>query len=250
MASQEIFKASNESEVPQMKRVGIIGGFGQWATLDVMDRMLRASAARVPQYGNRGYPPMDIRMCNHAPMLLNEDGSFPDILEPSSELLEAAKFVGTNSDFVILLANTPHLFARQVEKAAGKPLLSIVDVTVDEAVRRNYRRVGIMAIGVTVEKRLYQDPLEERGIESVVLPKELSDKLDDEGVYPIQEGARPEEVSNIAYKALEYLREQTVDGIILGCTEIPILLGKTTDDPDILNPSQLLAEAAVEHALK
>ena len=242
--------AKHESEVPQMKRIGVIGGFGQWATLDVMERILKESVVRVPQYGNRGYPPMDIRMCNRAPMLLNEDGSFPDMLEPSPELLDAARFVGANAAFVILLANTPHLFAKQVEEAAGKPLLSIVDVTVNEAVRRNYRRVGVMAIGVTVKKRLYQDPLEERGIESVTLPKELSDRLDDEGVYPIQEGANPEEVSDIAFKVVEYLRGQKVDGIILGCTEIPILLGKTSTDSDILNPSQLLAKAAVKRALE
>lgn len=246
----ERITANHESEVPQMKRIGVIGGFGQWSTLDVLDRVLKASVARVPQYGNRGYPPIDVRMVNRAPMLLNADGSLPDTLEPSPELLEAAQYVGMNTDFVILPANTPHLFARQIEKSAGKPSLSIVDVTVDEAVRRGYKRIGVMAIGPTIEKRLYQDPLEVKGIESVVLTKELSDRLDKEGIYQIEEGARPEEVSDIAFKAVEYLRGQKVDGIILGCTEIPILLEKSSDDPDILNPSQLLAEAAIERALK
>lgn len=246
----ERITAKHESEVPQMKRIGVIGGFGQWSTLDVLERVLRASVARVPQYGNRGYPPIDIRMVNCAPMILNEDGSLPDVLDPSPELLEAAQYVGMNTDFVILPANTPHLFARQIEEAAGKPLLSIVDVTVDEAVRRGYKLIGVMAIGPTIERRLYQDPLEARGIESIALPKELSDRLDEEGIYQIEEGARPEEVSDIAHVAVQYLREQRVDGIILGCSEIPILLGKTSEDPDILNPSQLLAEAAVERALK
>jgi aspartate racemase len=239
----------NESKVPLMKRIGVIGGFGQMATLDVLERMFKYSALHVPQYGNRGYPSIDLRMVNRAPMKLNKDGSFPKISKPSPELFEAAKFVGKNADFIILPCNTVHLFAEEIEKTAGKPLLSIVDITVDEVIRRHCKRVGIMAIGLTLGKRLYQDPLAEKGIESVVLPKELSERLDNEGVYQIQEGATLAEINNVAHEAIEYLRKQKVDGIILGCTEIPILLGDVANDSDIINPSQLLAEAAVEKAL-
>lgn len=192
---------------------------------------------------------MDIRMVNRAPMLLNEDGNYPKKLEPSPELLEAAKFVGKNADFLIIPSNTPHLFTTEVERVAEKPLLSIVEVVVDEIVRRKCRRVGVMAIGLILEKGLYQIPLEERGIKSVTLPKKLSDKLDEEGVYPLQEGAGVDEIGDVTSESIKYLREQKVDGIILGCTEIPILLGEAENDPDIINPSQLLAEASVKKSL-
>lgn len=240
----------HESEVPQMKRIGIIGGFGQWATLDILSRIHKVSAVKVPQYGNRGYPPIDLRMVNRAPMKLNEDGSFPEVLEPSPELLEAARFVGEHADFLILPSNTPHLFTKEIEKAAGKPLLSIVDVTIDEVVQRNYQRVGVIAIGLTLDKGLYQKRLEERGIESIILPTELADRLDNEGIYPVQEGADPSDVAQVAYEVVEYLRDQKVNAIILGCTEVPILLGKAAEEPDIINPSQLLAEATVKKALR
>ena len=239
----------HESKVPLMQRVGVIGGFSQRATLDILERILAYSASRVPQYGNRGYPLINLRMLNRAPMKLNEDGSYPEILEPSSELLESARFIGKDSDFLIIPSNTPHLFVKEIEKEAGKPVLSIVEVAVSEAMRRGYKRVGVMAIGITLDKRLYQDPLEKIGIESIALPEDLSKRLDDEGVYPIQEGAEVSEVNNIAFEAVKYFRSQEVDGIILGCTEIPILLGKSANDSDIINPSQLLAEAVVEKAL-
>ena len=242
--------AEHESEVPELKRIGIIGGFGQWASLDIINRILKESVVRIPQYGNRGYPPMDIRMCNHAPMLLNEDGSFPEVLEPSEELLEASRFVGTNSDFIILLANTPHLFANQVEEAAGKPLLSIVDVTVEEAVKRNCKRVGVMAIGPTLERGLYQNPLEASGIEVIPLPKDLSERLDNEAIYPVQEGANPTSVHKAGYDIVSYFERQKVDRIILGCTELPILLQGYSESSHVLNPSQLLAIAVVEKSLR
>jgi len=234
-----------------MKRIGIIGGMGQWATIDILDRMLHVSVNfPIPQYGNRGYPPMDIRMVNQVPMILNSDGSFPEILEPSPMLLEAAKFVGKNSDFIIVTANTAHIFKKEMEKAANKPILSIVDVTLEEVKLRNYKRVGVTAIGITLKNELFQKPLREIGIESVILPKEIIEELENKGIYEVQEGGNPKEFSKVALDAVDYLRKQNVDGIILGCTEIPLLLGDKANEPDIINPSQLLAEAAIKKALE
>lgn len=245
----ERLTVNHESEVPHLRRIGVIGGFGQWASLDVIERIFRYSAHKIPQYGNRGYPPIDQRWLNKAPMKLNPDGSMPQELEPSEELLEAARYVGQHADFIIIPSNTPHFFKEDIERAARKEVLSIVDVTVSEVERRKYRRVGVMAIGPTLDRRLYQDPLEEKGISVVELPKELSERLDNEGVYPIQEGAKVSEIGGVAYEALDYLRRQSVDGTVLGCTEIPILLRDIAGERDIINPSQLLAEAAVDKAI-
>lgn len=242
--------AKHESEVPKMGKIGVIGGFGQWATLDIIERICRVSAERVSQYGNRGYPLMNIRLANKAPMVLNPDGSYPEKLEPSPEFLEAAKYVSKDSDFLIIPSNTPHLFVKDVEKVTNKKVLSIVDVTVAEAIKRGYKKVGVLAIGLTLEKRLYQNPLEANGISAVVITKEMSDKLDDEGVYPLQEGMLLKDIKPVAKEIVSYLRTQRVDGVILGCTEIPILLGEAANDPDILNPNQLLAEAVVEKCLQ
>lgn len=242
---------NSELEVPSMKKIGVIGGMGQWATIDILNRILKASVNfPIPQYGNRGYPPMDIIMINKAPMVLNPDGSYQEVLKPSPALLEAAKFVGKNSDFLIVTANTPHIFAKEIEQAARKPLLSIVDVTVSETVRRNCKRVGVMAIGVTLKEKLFQNPLEKIGVKSILLPEKLGEKLDNEGIYEVQEGENPQKVSKVACDAINYFRKQKVDGIILGCTEIPLLLGNQADKPDIINPSQLLAEAAIKKALE
>jgi len=243
--------ANHESEVPQMKRIGVIGGMGQWATMDVIERILKASVNYpIAQYGNRGYPPMDIRMVNKAPMILNSDGSYPEKLEPSEALLEAAEYVGEKSDFIIVTSNTAHIFQEQIEKTSNKPLLSLIDVAVEEAVKRNYKKVGIMAIGVTIRESLFQQPLGKNGIESVLLSEKISKALEDEGIYPVQEGAKiSEELARPALIALNSLRDQGVDGIILGCTEIPILLGDVANDSDVINPSQLIAEKAIKEAL-
>jgi len=110
------------------------------------------------------------------------------------------------------------------------------------------KKVGVLAIGPTVRGKLYQKPLAGLGIKSVTLPEELSKKLDDQAIYMVQEGENPIDFSAPAQEAVDYLKSQKVDAIILGCTEIPLLLDD--EDPVIINPSQLLAEAAVEAALE
>ncbi len=238
---------NNESQVPALKRIGIIGGMGQWATLDIVRRILKAAVNHpIPQYGNRGYPLMDIRMLNRAPMILNPDGSYPEILEPSPELLAAARFVGENTDVIIIGSNTAHIFSEQVEAESGKPVLSLIELAVNEAKRRGLRRVGILSIGLTVEKQLFQEPLRAAGIESVVLPVDLMKRLDDEAIYPIQEGGNPEEYQKVGIEMIEALRSYNVEAIILGCSELPILLGERAEESDIINPSELVAQKAVQ----
>lgn len=248
MASRII--AKHESEVPRLKTIGIVGGMGQWATLDIIKGILKAAVDYpIPQYGNRGYPAMNIRMVNKAPMVLNADGSYPDKLEPSETLLEAVKYVSKDSDFIIVASNTAHVFTAQIEQVAKKPLLSLIGVAVEEAKRRNCRKVGILSIGLTVRLELFQKPLQEAGIESVLLSDNLAKRLDDEGVYPVQEGGDPKEYSAIAHEAVAYLRTQDVDAIIFGCTEIPLLLDEQADEADIINPSELVTREAIRRLL-
>ena len=248
MAKEKIAHAKNESEVPPMKTIGVLGGMGQWSTIDILQRILHYSATKVSQYGNRGYPPMVIQMINRSCLVLNPDGSVLEPVKPAPELLEMAKVVGAKADILIMTSNTPHIFTKEVEKAAGKPLLSIVDVTIDEVKRRECKSVGIMAIGPTVRAGLYQHPLEKIGVKSILLPQELSEKLDSEGIYMVQEGENPADFTTPVIKAIKCFKDQKADGIILGCTEIPLLL-ENPDDPMIINPSQLLAEEVIKRAL-
>jgi len=246
--TEKIIHAKHESEVPEMKTLGILGGMGQWATIDIIQRILRYSATKMPQYGNRGYPPMIIQMINVSNIILNKDGSFVEPVKPAPELLEMAKFVGANADILIMTSNTPHIFTKEVQEAAGKPILSIVDVTVKEIRRRGDKKVGVMAVGPTIRAKLYQKPLRRIGVEPVLLPEEMDHNLDENAIYMVQEGENAKDFTKPVTKAIEYFKKQNVDGVILGCTEIPLLL-EDENDPIIINSSQLLAEAALEAVL-
>jgi aspartate/glutamate racemase len=86
------------------------------------------------------------------------------------------------------------------------------------------------------------------GLAAETLPAALQAPLD-QAVFALMAGQEDETSRAAAEAAIEYLCDQGVDGIIPGCTEIPLLLGDIDDEPDLVNPAQLLAEAAVRLAM-
>jgi aspartate racemase len=91
-------------------------------------------------------------------------------------------------------------------------------------------------------------PLGELNIAYETLDGELRAKLDG-SIIRVMEGRDDAESATLASEAIAALRARGVDGIILGCTELPLLLNENVDEPDLVNPAQLLAEATVKYAL-
>lgn len=229
----------------KMKRIGIIGGLGPQATVDFLDRMHKFAPTVIPQFANRGYPPLMVDFVREAPMLVEADGTPIEPLQPHPELLAAAKKLGPYSDFIVIASNTPHFFKDQIEQSSGKNVLSIVDVVIDEVKKRKYKKVGILAVGITLKNKLYQAPLEKLGVECVTVSDRLIERMDNAS-WSIMEGKKPN-----MRPVNEAVRELSgnVDGIILGCTEFPLLLHSKGNNYNNLNSTQLLAEAAIRYAI-
>jgi aspartate racemase len=160
-----------------------------------------------------------------------------------------AEKLGALSDFLVIASNALHFWKTEIETAAGKAVLSMVDVTIAEVAARKAVKVGLMAIGFTSKHRLYQEPLEALGIDYVVLPDEFVGELDT-ALFAVMEGREDEGSRRIAHQALEYLRSAGADQIILGCTEVPLLLTDELASTDVINPAEILAQAAVRRAIE
>lgn len=237
-----------ELQIPHMKTIGVIGGLGPQATLDVLRRIQKVCQERIRQEANSGYLPLYVGFCREAPMMLTPDGLVQEPLAPSAELLDVARKIGAIADAVIMASNTPHLFLSEVRQAAGCPVLSIVDAAVAEVLRRGCKKIGIIAVGEALKHGLYQRALDAEGMTWAAISPSLS-RILDKSIFAVMEGMDPTAGSQPAEEAAEYLRAQGADAIILGCTEVPLLLGHGCDAPDIINPSQLIAEAAVQYAI-
>jgi aspartate racemase len=229
-----------------MKTIGVLGGLGPQATMDFEARIHRVAQRLITPSYNRGYPPMVVYYCRHAPVLLTEQDKPQLPFRPDPRLLEAAKRLGGLADFLVITSNTPHLFQAEIEQAAGRKVLSMIDVTLEEVRRRKWKRVGVLGFGDPV---FYTRPLGRLGIACETLGPESRASLD-KAIGRLMEGRDDAESAAAAREAVAALRARGIDGVILGCTEIPLLLRESADEADLINPAQLLAEATVRAAVK
>jgi aspartate racemase len=228
-----------------VKTIGVLGGFGPQATMDFERRVHQVSQQLLPARGNSGYPPIVVHYCRHPPVLLDVDGNTRRPIQPDPRLLQAARTLGQLADFLVVTSNGVHLLQPELEQAADRPILSMIEVTLAEVARRGWRRVGVLTYTTPL---VYAQALEQRGILWEGVDAALQAPLD-KAIMAVMEGQAGTQEIEHARRAVQELRGRGVDGIILGCTEIPLLLQDDLDAPDLLNPTALLAEAAVRHAI-
>jgi aspartate racemase len=238
-------RSDEEDRGATLKTIGVIGGLGPQATMDFEARVHRVAQRLIPRRQNSGYPPMVVYYHRYPPILVNDDGAplFP--IQPHPRLLEAARQVGALADFLVITANGPHMIQEQIEQAAGRKVLSMIEATLKDVQRRKWRKVGVLGFG---DPMVYTRPLGEMKLGYEAIEGELRARLD-ESIMRVMEGSDDTGSAAVAHEAVAFLRGKGVDGIILGCTEIPLLLGEAAAGPDLVNPSQLLAEAAVRFAM-
>lgn len=228
-----------------MKTVGVLGGLGPQATMQFEALVHKACQRLIPQELNSGYPPMLVYYFRGVPFVADARGAPELPLRPSAAFLSAATEVGRIADFIVITANFLHMFQTQVEAASGCEVLSMVDLALEEVAARGWHRVGVVGFG---DPLVYTERLATAGAAAETISGERRRNLDD-AIGKVMEGRADAEALLAATSALGDLRERHVDGTILGCTEIPILLGDQAADDDLIDPLPLLAEAVVRHAL-
>jgi len=166
------------------------------------------------------------------------------ILGAAAKSLEAA-----DADFLVLCTNTMHKVAPQLEQAVNIPLLHIADATARELHRQGVTRVGLLGTRFTMEQAFYRERLEAQGIR-VLTP----DAAQRERVHAViyEELCRGEirADSKAAYLAVvASLAERGAQGVILGCTEVGLLIQAGDTDVPLFDTTAIHAEQAVEAAL-
>ena len=167
------------------------------------------------------------------------------ILAEAAQRLEAGGAQG-----LVLCTNTMHRVAEAIEAAVRIPLLHIADATAAAAHQAGVRRPALLATRFTLEQAFYRARLATRHGITTLVPDETERALVHRVIYEeLYRGiVRPE--SKAAYLAiLERLYRQGADGVILGCTEIAMLIGQADLKLPVLDSTRLHAEAAVDWAL-
>ena len=166
-------------------------------------------------------------------------------------LADAARLLATaGADFIVLCTNTMHKVAAHIEAAVPIPLLHIADATAAVIKQSGGRRVGLLGTKFTMQQPFYRERLSEKhGIE-VLLPNETEQDSLHQIIY--QELCRGEinpESKQAVRKMMAGLAWQGIDGIVLGCTEIGLLVGKADAAVPLFDTTLIHANAAVRWAL-
>ena len=223
-----------------MKTMGVLGGISPQATMDFEARVHQLSQQLIPQRWNAGYPPMVVWYHRRLPMRVAADDRAIVPMEIDPQLVEAAARLGKSVDFLVIPCNAAHI------GLAGRPVLSMIDLVVQDVARRGWRSAGVLGFGGA--PALYVDPLRALGIRCEAIDATRQASLD-AAILTLMEGREGPAESETARVAVETVRGRGVDGVVLGCTEIPLLLGEDAEAKDLVNPVALLAEAAVRAAL-
>lgn len=232
-----------------MKKIGLIGGLGPEATVDYYTAII--NAFKKENKGSLNYPEIIIYSVNMDHFIgkihRKEYRSAIDYLTQALQALERA-----GADFIAVTANTPHLFYYDLQKKVSVPMISIVEATAREAQRLGIKRAGLLGTGFTMDSDFYPEVFNRYRVE-VVTPsgtdKEyINKKLFSEielGVFKKETRQELEEI------ILRMQQEGKIDGIIMGCTELPLILtNKTYNDMLSLNTTQIHVDEIVAWSKK
>ena len=159
----------------------------------------------------------------------------------------AVKLENAGAKAVLICTNTMHKVADAVEKRIGIPLINIIDVTAEALKRDGVKKAGLLGTKFTMEDGFYQERMKKHGIEVIVPEKEEDRNAIHSIIFDeLCLGIIREESERRLRKIVDELKERGAEGIILGCTELPLILR----DEEFYNTTKLHAEAAVQLLLE
>lgn len=178
---------------------------------------------------------------------LQHDGDWPSL---TARMVDAGRRLEAGgADFVLICSNTMHVMADDVAAAIGVPLLHVVDPTASAITKTGLKRVGLLGTAFTMEKAFYRDRLDAAGLETVI-PDAADRREVHRVIYEELVAGKIEETSRAAYReVIARLVERGAEAIVLGCTEIMLLVDQTDSVVPLFDTTSLHALAAVDLAL-
>jgi aspartate racemase len=226
------------------KIIGILGGMGPQATIDLFQKIVKLTPAKKDQ--------------EHLRIIIDNNPKIPDrtraILyggeNPLPELVRTAQNLEkAGVDFTIIACNTAHYYFHEIQKMVNIPILNMMQVTASYIHHTfpSLKQVSLFATEGTIHTGLYQAYLDNFAIE-VLIPSKTEQKQLMEIIYGVKEGQDLDLLNKQIIKTAELQIEKGAQAIIAGCTEIPLVL-KDGDIPiPVIDPTLILAKKAIEEA--
>lgn len=226
-----------------MKQIGIIGGLGPESTIDYYKSLIKAFRMD----GSLAAPEIIIYSVDLEEVLTlvsrQEWSSLIYLLVAKIKALHRA-----GADFAVISANTPHIVFEEVQAKSPIPLLSIVTATLNQTKELGLGKVGLLGTKFTMQSNFYAPQFSTHGI-SVVVPAVIDqDYIHDKLMTEIELGIIADETRKGLLAVIERLIvTEKIDGVILGCTELPLILDASEFGIPFLNTTAIHVEGVVAY---
>jgi aspartate racemase len=227
-------------------KIGIIGGLGPEATIEyyrIIVQQYRQETGRFPQII------IDSLDMSEFACLFKKG---IDKEKTTIWLLDAVKRLDrAGADFALIASNTPHIVFDRLSQQSPIPLISIVEETCREAARRGLRKPGLLGTKVTMEADFYQKTGILHGLAVIVPNPEEQEYVHDKIVTEIMFNKIVDETRRQLFEIIErMIAQKSIDGVILGCTELPLILTGDAFGIPFLNTTWIHAASAVRYCLE
>lgn len=171
--------------------------------------------------------------------------------ELTQDMIKAVQHLqGGGADFLVICTNTMHKMADEIISATHIPLLHITDATAEAIKARGLKTVGLLGTRFTMEGDFYRGRLQEDHNINVIIPNEADQEIIHHIIYhELVKGEIREDSRQTYQRVITDLASRGVEGVVLGCTEIPLLIRQADVDIPVFDTTRIHAEAAVAWAL-
>jgi len=226
-----------------MKIIGILGGMSYESTIRYYDLLLQKY---FDEYNDYNYPEILIYSLNFQKVIDYELGNDkPKYVEYLMSGINSLQNGG--ADFIIMAANSPHAVYDDLIQKANLPILSIVEATAEKALEMRLNKLLLLGIKFTMQSSFYQRIFENSNMQ-VITPVDFEQDLIDKIIFDELVIGKFENESK--QKLLNIIHNYKVDGVILGCTELPLILHKNDSNTKLLDTIEIHVEKTLKYAMK
>lgn len=230
-----------------MRKLGLVGGMGPEST--------------IPYYHDIVYGVQEKVGKNYFPNLTIESVNVFDVLRLCGEqkygeltdyLLQAINNLArSGADFAALSANTPHIVFEKLQELSPIPLISIIESACKEAEKRNLKKIGLLGTIFTMTGDFFKQPFSRRNIEIVIPSDAEMEYVNQKISSELEHGIIKKETLESFTKIISRMQtEEKIEAIILGCTELPLLLNDKNSPVPCLDTMQIHIQDIINEIVK
>jgi aspartate racemase len=228
------------------KILGIVGGIGPETTSKFYLELIEKSRM----------------VCDSYPSIIIDSISFPFSLE--EEIIQESKnenkifpilkesiarFNKIGVNLIVIPCNTVHVFIDGLRKESNVPIISIIDETIKRIKDGNYRNVGLLASKKTIDSKLYEIPMKKNGT-NIILPTDKEQKEISKIIIETIRNKITEKRKNVIKEVIKNLIKRGSDVVVLGCTDLQIILNNYEFDVELLDSFEILLESTFQRIMK